>query len=319
LLAYSGKRLLQALVSVAVASVIIFLIAEALPGDVAQMILGQYATEESLAALRENLGLNQPLHVRYFDWLSGVFRGDLGTSLSKTGVKVGPLLLRRARNSLILAAGAMIVIVPVSFLLGIIAGLRPGSWFDRLISITTLGLISFPSFITGLVLILIFSVQLGWLPASSSLDLSQSFLSQLQKLILPVLALSGVMLGYITRHIRASMVKVLRSDYTRAATLKGVGRRAVITKHVLRNALLPAVTVIAINLGWLLGGAVVVEATFGFPGVARLILNAIQHRDIPVMEAGLLFVVTAYVTVNFGTDILYTLLDPRIRYSRGES
>lgn len=319
MLAYSGKRLLQALVSVAVASVIIFLIAEALPGDVAQMILGQYATEESLAALRENLGLNQPLHVRYFDWLSGVFRGDLGTSLSKTGVKVGPLLLRRARNSLILAAGAMIVIVPVSFLLGIIAGLRPGSWFDRLISITTLGLISFPSFITGLVLILIFSVQLGWLPASSSLDLSQSFLSQLQKLILPVLALSGVMLGYITRHIRASMVKVLRSDYTRAATLKGVGRRAVITKHVLRNALLPAVTVIAINLGWLLGGAVVVEATFGFPGVARLILNAIQHRDIPVMEAGLLFVVTAYVTVNFGTDILYTLLDPRIRYSRGES
>ncbi|MFW6071184.1 MAG: ABC transporter permease, partial [Candidatus Bipolaricaulota bacterium] len=291
----------------------------ALPGDVAQMILGQYATEESLQALREKLNLNEPLHVRYFDWLSGVFRGDLGTSLSKTGVKVGPLLLRRAQNSLILAAGAMIIIIPISFSLGIIAGLRPGSWFDRLISITTLGLISFPSFITGLVLILIFSVYLGWLPASSSIDLSQGWLKQIPKLVLPILALSGVMLGYITRHIRASMVKVLRSDYTRSATLKGLGRRTVITKHVLRNALLPAVTVVAINLGWLLGGAVVVEATFGYPGVARLILNAIQQRDIPVMEAGLLFVVTAYITVNFGTDLLYTLLDPRIRYDRGES
>lgn len=319
MLTYSGKRLLQAIVSIAVASIIIFLVAEALPGDVAQMILGQYATEESLQALRENLKLNEPLHVRYLDWLSGVFRGDLGTSLSKTGVEVGPLLLRRARNSLILAVGAMIFIIPISFFLGIIAGLRPGSWFDRLISITTLGLISFPSFITGLVLILIFSVQLGWLPASSSIDVSQGWLKQIPKLILPILALSGVMLGYITRHIRASMVKVLRSDYTRAATLKGLGRQTVITKHVLRNALLPAVTVIAINLGWLLGGAVVVEATFGYPGVARLVLNAIKHRDIPVMEAGLLFVVTAYIVVNFGTDLIYTLLDPRIRYDRGES
>ncbi len=318
MLEYSGKRFVQALISILVASVIIFLIAEALPGDVAQMILGQYATEESLATLRENLGLNQPLHFRYFDWLSGVLRGDLGTSLSKTGVKVAPLLLRRARNSMILAVGAMLFIIPLSFLLGIVAGMRPGSWFDRLISVTTLGLISFPSFITGLVLILIFSVQLGWLPASSSVDLSEGFVNQLPKLILPILALSGVMLGYITRHIRASMVKVLRSEYTRAATLKGIGRRSVITKHVLRNALLPAVTVIAINLGWLLGGAVVVEATFSYPGVARLVLNAIKHRDVPVMEAGLLFVVAAYVTVNFGTDIIYTLLDPRIRYSRGE-
>ncbi len=318
MISFTLNRFVQALTSILIASVLIFLIAEALPGDVAQMILGQYATEDSLASLRDKLGLNKPLHVRYFDWLSGVFRGDLGTSLSKTGVKVGPLLLRRARNSLVLAAGAMIFIIPVSFLLGIAAGLKPGSWLDRFISVTTLGLISFPSFITGLVLILIFSVQFGWLPASSSLELSKGIFQQLPKLILPTLALSGVMLGYITRHIRASMVKVLRSDYTRAATLKGLGRRKVITKHVLRNALLPAITVIAINLGWLLGGAVVVEATFGYPGVARLVLNAIKHRDIPVMEAGLLFVVIAYITVNFGTDILYTLLDPRIRYDRGE-
>lgn len=319
MLIYSGKRLLQALASIFIASIIIFLIAEALPGDVAQMILGQYATEESLAALRENLGLNRPLHLRYFTWLSGVFRGDLGTSLSRQGIEVGPLLLRRARNSLILAGGAMIVIIPISFVLGVVAGLRPGSWADRLISVTTLGLISFPSFITGLALILVFSVYLGWLPASSSIDLGDGLINQLPKLILPILALSGVMLGYITRHIRASMVKTLSAEYTRAATLKGVSRRTVIVKHVLRNALLPAVTVIAINLGWLLGGAVVVEETFGYPGVARLVLNAIQSRDIPVMEAGLLFVVTTYVAVNFGTDILYTLLDPRIRYSRGES
>ena len=319
LLAYTGKRFLQALVSVVVASLIIFLVAEALPGDVAQTILGQYATEEALNAIRNELGLNRPLHVRYIDWVSGVVRGDLGESLSKSGVKVAPFLLRRARNSMILAVGSMILIIPVSFILGILAGLRPGSWFDRLISVTTLGLISFPSFITGLILIFIFSVQLGWLPASSSIDLSEGLLNQLPRIILPILALSGVMLGYITRHIRASMIKVLRADYTRAAVLKGVRRRTVIIKHVLRNALLPAITVIAINLGWLLGGTVVVEATFGFPGMGRLVLNAIQSRDIPLMEAGLLFVVIVYISVNFGTDILYSILDPRIRYERGET
>lgn len=318
MLAYSGKRFLQAIVSIAVASVIIFLVAEALPGDVAQMILGQYATEESLQALRVKLKLNEPLHVRYFDWLAGVFRGDLGTSLSKTGVKVGPLLLRRARNSLILAAGAMIIIIPLSLSLGVIAGLNPDSWLDHLISVTTLSLISFPSFITGLTLLLIFSVVLGVLPASSSINLESGILNQLPKLILPILALSGVMLGYIARHTRVSVIKVMRSDYIRAAILKGLPRYRVILKHALRNALLPTVTVIAINLGWLLGGAVVVEVTFGYPGVGRLVLSAIKHRDVPVMEASLLFVVTAYIFINFGTDILYTLLNPKLRYGGAE-
>lgn len=318
MLIYSSKRLLQAVVSIFIASLLIFLVAEGLPGDVAQMVLGQYATEESLEALRQELGLNRPLHVRYFDWLSGVLHGNFGTSLSRSGIRVGPLLLQRARNSLVLAVGALLFVVPVSLLLGVTAGLNRDSWLDRLISVTTLGLISFPSFITGLILILIFSVYLGWLPASGAIDWTNGIFSQLNKLILPILALSGVMTGYIVRHTRASVVKVMKSDYTRSAILKGMNSKRVIVNHVLRNALLPTVTVIAINLGWLLGGAVVVEATFSYPGVARLILTAIKQRDIPIMEAGLLFVVAAYIFVNLFTDLLYSFINPKLRYGEGE-
>lgn len=318
MLIYSSKRLVQAVVSIFIASLLIFLVAEGLPGDVAQMVLGQYATEESLEALRQKLGLNRPLHIRYLDWLNGVLHGNFGTSLSRSGLRVGPLLLRRARNSLILAVGSLLIVVPVSLLLGVTAGLNRDSWLDRLISVTTLGLISFPSFITGLILILIFSVFLGWLPASGAMNWSDGLFSQLNKLILPILALSGVMTGYIVRHTRASVVKVMKSDYTRSAILKGMNSKRVIVNHVLRNALLPTVTVIAINLGWLLGGAVVVEATFSYPGVARLILTAIKQRDIPIMEAGLLFVVAAYIFVNLFTDLLYSLINPKLRYGEGE-
>jgi len=318
MLIYSSKRLLQAVVSIFIASLLIFLVAEGLPGDVAQMVLGQYATEESLEALRQELGLNRPLHVRYLDWLNGVLHGNFGTSLSRSGIRVGPLLVQRARNSLVLAFGALLFVVPVSLLLGVTAGLNRDSWLDRLISVTTLGLISFPSFITGLILILIFSVYLGWLPASGAIDWSNGIFSQLNKLILPILALSGVMTGYIVRHTRASVVKVMKSDYTRSAILKGMNSKRVIVNHVLRNALLPTVTVIAINLGWLLGGAVVVEATFSYPGVARLILTAIKQRDIPIMEAGLLFVVAAYIFVNLFTDLLYSFINPKLRYGEGE-
>ena len=318
MLIYSSKRLLQAVVSIFIASLLIFLVAEGLPGDVAQMVLGQYATEESLEALRQELGLNRPLHVRYLDWLNGVLHGNFGTSLSRSGIRVGPLLVQRARNSLVLAFGALLFVVPVSLLLGVTAGLNRDSWLDRLISVTTQGLISFPSFITGLILILIFSVYLGWLPASGAIDWSNGIFSQLNKLILPILALSGVMTGYIVRHTRASVVKVMKSDYTRSAILKGMNSKRVIVNHVLRNALLPTVTVIAINLGWLLGGAVVVEATFSYPGVARLILTAIKQRDIPIMEAGLLFVVAAYIFVNLFTDLLYSFINPKLRYGEGE-
>jgi len=318
MLIYSSKRLLQAVVSIFIASLLIFLVAEGLPGDVAQMVLGQYATEESLEALRQELGLNRPLHVRYLDWLNGVLHGNFGTSLSRSGIRVGPLLVQRARNSLVLAFGALLFVVPVSLLLGVTAGLNRDSWLDRLISVTTLGLISFPSFITGLILILIFSVYLGWLPASGAIDWSNGIFSQLNKLILPILALSGVMTGYIVRHTRASVVKVMKSDYTRSAILKGMNSKRVIVNHVLRNALLPTITVIAINLGWLLGGAVVVEATFSYPGVARLILTAIKQRDIPIMEAGLLFVVAAYIFVNLFTDLLYSFINPKLRYGEGE-
>lgn len=318
MLIYSSKRLVQAVVSIFIASLLIFLVAEGLPGDVAQMVLGQYATEESLSALRQELGLNRPLHIRYLDWLNGVLHGNFGTSLSRSGLRVGPLLLQRAKNSLVLALGALLFVVPVSLLLGVTAGLNRDSWLDRLISVTTLGLISFPSFITGLILILIFSVFLGWLPASGAMNWSDGLFSQLNKLILPILALSGVMTGYIVRHTRASVVKVMKSDYTRSAILKGMNSKRVIVNHVLRNALLPTVTVIAINLGWLLGGAVVVEATFSYPGVARLILTAIKQRDIPIMEAGLLFVVAAYIFVNLFTDLLYSFINPKLRYGEGE-
>lgn len=303
------------IVALFVASILIFIVAEIVPGDVAQMILGQNVSPEALEALRARLGLNEPAPMRYLQWVGGVLRGDLGTSLSIPGVPVAELIVRRGRNSLFLAAAATVFLVPVALLLGVIAGLRVGTFSDNLISTLTLTATAMPEFISGTFLILIFSVWLGVLPATSSIDPAGSLFGQFRLLILPILTVSLVLLGYVARMIRASVIESSRADYTRTAVLKGLPQRRVIVRHILRNALLPSVTIIAMNLGWLFGGIIIVETVFGFPGLGRLVLFAIQQRDVPLIESVILVMAGAYLLLNLIADLLYAVLNPRIEYS----
>ena len=296
-----------------VASIIIFVLTEIMPGDVAQMILGQYATEESLEALRAQLGLDQSPLVRYADWIWGVIHGDLGTSLSMQGVSVSSLLLRRGRNSLFLAVAATIFLVPLSLFLGVIAGLKEGSWWDHLISTSSIIALSLPSFISGTFLMMIFAVWLKVVPAMSSIAPGANLFNVFPKLILPIVTVSLVLLGYVARMVRSSVIDASHSDYARTATLKGLPKLKVVW-HILRNALMPTVTVIAMNLGWLIGGLVIVETLFAYPGLGRLVYTAIQRQDIPLIQASVLLTSAVYLLLNLASDVIYTFLDPRIKY-----
>lgn len=296
-----------------IASIIIFTLTEIMPGDVAQMILGQYATPEALEGLRAQLGLDKPAVVRYGEWIWEVMHGDLGTSLSMQGVSVSSMLLRRGKNSLFLAVCATVFLVPLSLFLGVVAGLKEGSWLDHIISTSSLVALSMPSFISGTFLMLIFSIWLGVVPAMSSIPAGANLFKVFPKLILPIVTVSLVLLGYVARMVRASVIDASHSDYARTATLKGLPNIKVVW-HILRNALMPTVTVIAMNLGWLIGGLVIVETLFAFPGLGRLIYTAIQRQDIPMIQASVLLTSGVYLMLNLTSDIIYTFLDPRIRY-----
>ena len=308
------KRLGSLVVSLFVASIIVFVVVQLLPGDVAQMILGRSATPESLDAIRRSLGLYEPLHLRYLKWMMGVLRGDLGESLSVMGWRISDLLVQRAYYSLFLAGWAMVIIVPIALFLGTIAGLKHDSALDKFISLTTIVAFSLPEFATGAFLIFIFALCLKWLPAASAINPSVSLIKQLPALILPILTLSLALLGYQARMVRSSVIEVSSSNYVRTAFLKGLPRKDIFLRYVLRNALLPSVTVIAMNIGWLIGGLVIVETVFGYPGVGSLVLFAIVQRDVPLIQATVLFVVMGYVVLNFVADLLYMYLNPRIRH-----
>ena len=310
---FIGKRLINVVITLFVASIIIFTLTEVMPGDVAQMILGQYATPESLEALRAQLGLDESPVLRYRDWIWGVMHGDLGTSLSMKGVSISSLIIRRGRNSLFLAACATVFLVPLSLVLGVIAGLREGSWLDHFISTSSLIALSMPSFISGTFLMLIFAVWLKIVPAMSSIEPGANLFSVFPRLILPIVTVSLVLLGYVARMVRASVIDASHSDYARTAVLKGLPRLQA-GWHILRNALMPTVTVIAMNLGWLIGGLVIVETLFAYPGLGRLVYVAIQRQDIPLIQASVLLTSAVYLLLNLSSDIIYTYLDPRIRY-----
>jgi peptide/nickel transport system permease protein len=294
-------------------SLLIFAVTEILPGDVATMILGQQATPEDLATVRAKLGLDRPPHVRYLEWIGGALRGDLGESL-RLGVPVGPLLLQRLTNSLALAVLAFITAVPTAIFLGVAAGLLRDRWPDHAISIGTLVAVSLPEFVTGVLLIIVFAIWLPWLPPSSLVEPDANALESLPHLILPAATLTMVMLAHIARMTRSSMVEVMESDYIRTAILKGLPMRSVVLQHALRNALLPAITIIAINVGWLMGGLIVVESVFAYPGLGQLLLLAIGNHDVPLLQAVALLIAAVYSLSNLAADLLYRLLNPRIRY-----
>lgn len=313
--AYLLRRLGFILLTLVLASLIIFIVTQFLPGDVAQVVLGQFATETAIENLREELGLNRPLHIQYLSWAAGFVQGDWGNSLTSR-LPVRPMVMARLENSAMLAGLALLIYVPLGILLGVIAALKRDKFIDQAISGVSMAFVGLPEFVTGLLLITFFAIGLGWFPANSSIDPDSTFRQALPFLILPAITVSLTGLGYITRMTRSGTIDVLRTDYVRAADLKGLPRSQVLTRHVLRNALLPTVTVVAMGIGWLLGGLIVTEAVFGYPGLGRLLVYAIQRRDLPLIQAGSMIVVAIYTFSNLSADILYSLLNPRIRVGK---
>lgn len=294
------------------ASIIIFSITQFLPGDVAQIILGQFATETAIANLRLELGLDEPLHMQYLNWAGDFIRGDWGTSLvSRTPIR--PIVTQRLINSAMLAGLALLIYVPLGIILGVIAALKRDKAPDQLITGISMAFVGLPEFVSGLLLISFLAIGADWFPANSSIDPDSTFLESLPYLILPAITVSLTGLGYIARMTRSGTIDVLRSDYVRAAELKGLPAWQVLTRHVLRNSLLPTVTVVAMGIGWLLGGLIVTEAVYGYPGLGRLLVYGIQRQDLPIIQAGSMIIVGVYSLSNLAADILYGLLNPRIR------
>jgi peptide/nickel transport system permease protein len=258
------------------------------------------------------LGLNDPLPLQYGRWLANFFRGDWGQSFS-TRSEIFTVVTGRLRNSLMLAGVIFSISIPLALGLGVLAGLNEGKPLDDLISVGSLAVVGLPEFVTGLVLIQIFAFGLKWFPANSSIRAGSGFFESLPMLILPALTATLVLLAYITRLTRAGVIEELKKPYVRTADLKGLPRSAVIVKHVLRNALAPSVTVIAISFGWMISGLIVIENVFNYPGLGRLIVFAIERRDLPLLQAVTMLTVVAFSVANLIADLLYAFLTPRIR------
>ncbi|HZS34164.1 MAG TPA: ABC transporter permease [Methylomirabilota bacterium] len=311
--AFVGRRLLLLALVLAIVSVLIFGIVQILPGDVAVMILGTSATPADLAALRQKLGLDRPAALRYVDWVRGVLRGEWGTSLLYQ-VPVRPLVLERLERSAVLGVLALGTAVPLAIGLGVVGALRRHRVLDQVIGVVTLVAVSLPEFITGTVLILLLAFRFPLLPPSSLVDPRASLLQAAPSLVLPTATLVLALLAHMTRMTRASMLEVLEQPYVRAARLRGLRPRRVVLRHALRNALLPTVGIVAINVGFLIGGIVVVETVFAYPGLGRLMVDAVNHRDVPVIQVAALLIALTYALANLAADLTYAYLDPRIRY-----
>jgi peptide/nickel transport system permease protein len=307
-----GRRLLLMIPTLILASILIFALAEVLPGDVGRSILGPYATEEQVQLLNERLGADRPLVVRYVAWAGGFVTGDWGES-ALLEVPVRPLVLEAFWNSLLLAGFALVVIVPISVALGVFAGLRRDSVLDRTITVSSLSMTVIPEFVSGVVLLYVFAVWLKWLPVSAMPPEGSPFYTRLYYLILPAIPLMFLELGYIARMARVGTVQVLSMPYIRTAVLKGLPRKRVIFGHVLRNAMVPTVTVIGSQVGWLIGGLVVIEVLFVYPGIGKLMVDAALSHDVPLLEASILMVAIVYMLANLIADIVVALLNPRIR------
>jgi peptide/nickel transport system permease protein len=305
------KRLGLALITLVLISLAVFLVAQILPGDVGRAMLGPYATNQQVARFDHQLGLDRPLPVQYWNWISGFVQGNWGQSyLLNTPVR--PMVFQRLLNSLALGAFAMLLILPVSIGLGVVAALDYGKLGDRLISITGLSLIALPEFVVGILLLVVFAVQLGWFPVSSTVP-SANPVDIVRQLLLPSIPLMLVLFGYISRMARAGTIVALNSNYARTATLKGLPRRVVITRHILRNSLLPTITVVSVQIGYLVGALVVIETLFNYPGIGKLVLDSAVGHDIPMLEATMLMVAIIYMVSNLIADVLLAILNPRIR------
>ena len=306
------KRLALGIVTLFLLTVIVFALAQLLPGNIGRAVLGGFATQASVDQFNHQIGVDRPVLVQYADWISSFVRGDFGSSYQYR-VPVSSLIGPSLRNSLELAGLAFLIIVPLSIAGGVLAALRRGRFTDRVISVCGLSLTVIPEFVSAIVLIVIFGVFLGWLPVTAATPEGAGFFTKLQHLLLPALALVLVYFGYIARMVRAGMIEALDADYTRTAYLKGLERRTIVRRHVLRNALLPTIAVIATQSGYLIGGLVVIEKLFNYNGIGLRIYTAAVNKDFPVIETGTLIIGLVFLGATLAADVLFSLLNPRIR------
>ena len=312
---YLVQRLLAVAGVITLMSVLVFLATHALPATIAEVMLGQYATPESVAALETKLGLMRPLLNQYWGWASGVLQGDLGRSLVME-VPIAPVLWTALGRSAVLGAAAMSIVSVLGIALGVMAAVRRGRVIDHLASGFTIVGLSVPEFFWGLLLILLFGSYLRLLPTSGYGTLDQGAGPYIAHLVLPVATLAIGLLAHITRLTRSSMLEALDMAYVKAARARGLPEWAVVTRHALRNALLPTITVLAQDVGFLIGGIVAVETIFAYPGVGRLLVYALERHDLPLMEAAILLLTAVQCLANLAADLLYTFFNPQIRYGR---
>lgn len=315
ILALVAKRLGLGLVTLFVVSVLIFFAVELLPGDLAEAVLGQSATEETVAAMREQLGLDRPAVVRYFDWLAGAVTGDFGTSLI-SGDRVSERIAPRFANTLFLAAYAAVIAVPLAIILGIIVALLRNSIFDRVANVATLTSISSPEFFLGYILILYLAVKAGMFPAIASLKADMTFAETLERTFLPALTMVLVVLAHMMRMTRAAIINLLSSPYIEMARLKGTPPWKVIVKHALPNAWAPIINVVALNLAYLITGVVLVEVVFVYPGIGQALVDAVAKRDFPVVQACSLIFAATFILLNLAADVGAILTNPRLRHPK---
>ncbi|KQV41758.1 MULTISPECIES: ABC transporter permease [unclassified Rhizobium] len=310
-----ASRILLSALTLLLVSILIFLILEALPGDVATRILGREATAKALEVLRSQLHLDQPALVRYFQWLGDFLRGDLGTSIA-TGRPIADVLGPRIVNTLLLSFFAFILYLVLALVPAIIQAVNRGKAIDNVISVITLLLLSLPDFLLATMLLFLFAVAVPILPALATISENSTWPEMLRVMVLPAVTLAIMMAVYAIRVLRDSLIEVLRSDYVRLAELKGLRPRAVLFRHALPNAIVPALNVTALNLGFLIGGVVIVERVFSYPGFGTLLIDALQLRDIPLIKATVMISAAVYVAANLVADVLAVLLQPRLRTSR---
>ena len=313
MVAYVVQRLGTVMVIMLAMSLLVFLATHALPSNTAALILGQYSTPETQAALEHKLGLDLPLPVQYWHWAKGMLEGDMGQSLVMER-PVAPMLWDALSRSAILAVSAMAVVSTLGLTLGVVAAVRRGRWPDHAASIFTYFGVSLPEFYWGLVFILVFCSTFHLLPSSGYANLSDGFGPFIAHIVLPVATLALTLLAHVARLTRSSMVEALESMYVKVARARGLPERLVIVRHALRNALIPSITVLAQDFGFLIGGIVAVETVFAYPGLGRMLVGALERQDLPLMQAAILVLTGVYCLANLTADLLYGVANPRIRY-----
>jgi peptide/nickel transport system permease protein len=314
---FIAKRVALGLITLWLLSVLIFLLAQVLPGDVGRRILGPFADQKAVDALNEELGTDRSLIAQYGDWISGFVTGDMGESLAfrrPVDDVLGPALVNSAKLALL----AFVIVVPLAILGGVYAALKEGRPADRLLSVGGLSATAIPEFVWAVVLILVFALTFDLLPVTAQAPPGASFFTELKYLLLPALCLVFVLFGYIARMARAGTIESLDADYTRTAIIKGLPRRTVVRRHVLRNSLLPTIAVVATQLGYMIGGLVVIEVIFNYNGIGQALYDALQAKDFPLIQSAVLIVGIVYLVATFLADIAYSVLNPRVRLGAAE-